>query len=61
MAKNKIKQHSQGVRDRGKGYVTYGGIKDISVLDPLPGEVGLTRVVSISVQPSPLNPQLPIN
>ena len=32
----------------------------MSVLDPLPGEVGLTNVVSMRVHPSPLNPQLPV-
>ncbi len=46
--------------DRGKGFVTYGGIKDISVLEPLPAVLGLTKVVSMSVQLSPLNPQEPI-
>lgn len=40
---------------------TYGGIKEISVLDPLPGLVGFRKVVSIRVHPSPLNPQLPAN
>ena len=38
---------------------TYGVIKEISVLDPLPGVVGLLSVVSISVQPSPLSPHDP--
>ena len=37
----------------------YGGIREISVLDPPPGTVGLTNVVSIKVQFSPLNPQIP--
>lgn len=32
----------------------------MSVLDPPPGEVGFFKVVSMSVQPSPLSPQLPI-
>lgn len=31
----------------------------MSVLDPEPGLVGLMRVVSITVQPSPLSPQPP--
>lgn len=39
---------------------TYGGIREISVLEPLPGEVGFLRVVSMSVQPSPLSPQFPV-
>lgn len=34
----------------------YLGIKLMSVDDPAPGEVGLTKVVSSNVQPSPLNP-----
>ena len=38
---------------------THGGINDMSVLDPLPGDVGFIKVVSMRVQPSPLNPQLP--
>ena len=38
---------------------THGSINDISLLDPLPGLVGLIKVVSTRVQPSPLNPQLP--
>ena len=33
----------------------------MSVLEPLPGVVGLTKVVSMSVQPSPLSPQEPIS
>lgn len=37
----------------------YGGIREMSELDPLPGVVGFCSVVSTSVQPSPLNPQLP--
>lgn len=37
----------------------YGGIREISELEPLPGVVGFCSVVSTSVQPSPLNPQLP--
>ena len=36
---------------------TYGVINDISELDPLPGLVGLIKVASMRVQPSPLNPQ----
>lgn len=43
-----------------KGIETHGEIKEISVLEPLPGEVGLTSVVSMSVHPSPLKPQLPV-
>ena len=39
---------------------TYGGISEISVLEPEPGLVGLIRVVSTSVQPSPLSPQDPV-
>lgn len=31
----------------------------MSELDPLPDVVGFCSVVSTSVQPSPLNPQLP--
>jgi len=38
----------------------WGGINDISVLDPLPGLVGLIKVVSMRVQLSPLNPQPPV-
>ena len=38
---------------------THGEINDISVLDPLPGLVGLIKVVSTIVQPSPKVPQLP--
>jgi len=38
----------------------WGGISEISVLEPLPGDVGFTRVVSMSVQPSPLRPQEPV-
>ena len=38
---------------------THGAINDISVLDPLPGVVGLTKVVSIRVHFSPLSPQPP--
>lgn len=40
---------------------SYGGIKDMSVLDPLPGLVGFRKVVSMSVHPSPLKPQLPVD
>ena len=40
---------------------THGEISDISVLDPLPGLVGFTSVVSTRVHPSPLAPQLPEN
>lgn len=36
--------------------ITYGGIKVMSVLEPDPGLVGLIRVVSIIVQPSPFAP-----
>jgi hypothetical protein len=38
---------------------THGGINEISVLDPLPGLVGFLKVVSMRVQPSPLNPHFP--
>lgn len=38
---------------------THGGINDISALDPLPGLVGLTKVISMRVQPSPLSRQVP--
>jgi len=38
---------------------THGGMRVMSVLEPDPGLVGLTKVVSIIVQPSPLKPQLP--
>jgi len=38
---------------------TYGEIKEISALEPLPGDVGFTRVNSTRVQPSPLKPQPP--
>ena len=37
----------------------YGGMREISVLEPLPGLVGFTRVVSKRVQPSPLKPHPP--
>ena len=40
---------------------TYGGIKLMSVLDPLPGVVGLASVISITVQPSPLSPHSPFH
>ena len=39
---------------------THGGMREISVLEPEPGVVGFLRVVSMSVQPSPLSPQPPI-
>ena len=39
---------------------TYGGMREMSVLDPLPAVVGLTRVVSIVVHPSPLNSHAPV-
>ena len=39
--------------------VAYGGMREISVLDPLPGVVGFFKVVSIRVHPSPLKPQWP--
>lgn len=38
---------------------TYGGMREISVDDPAPGEGGLRSVVSMRVQRSPLAPQLP--
>ena len=37
-----------------------GGMRLMSETEPEPGEVGLTSVVSMSVQPSPLEPQLPV-
>ncbi len=45
--------------DVGEKGVSYGGINEISVLDPLPAVVGFTNVVSMRVQPSPLRPQEP--
>ncbi len=36
-----------------------GGMRLMSVEEPEPGAVGFTRVVSTSVQPSPLKPHLP--
>lgn len=44
---------------KAKDETTYGGIKEMSVLEPPPGVVGFLRVVSTSVQRSPLSPQLP--
>ena len=38
----------------------YGGIREISVLEPKPGLVGFISVVSTSVQPSPFSPQDPV-
>jgi len=38
---------------------TYDGIREISTLEPLPGDVGFIRVSSTRVQPSPLKPQFP--
>jgi len=38
---------------------TYGGIREISALEPLPAVVGFCRVASTRVQPSPLKPQAP--
>ena len=39
----------------------YGGTKEISVTEPLPGwPVGLTKVVSMTTQFSPLDPQGPV-
>lgn len=40
-------------------WYTHGGMREISVDDPAPGEGGLRSVVSMRVQPSPLAPQLP--
>lgn len=37
----------------------YGGIREMSVLDPAPGLGGFLKVVSIKVHPSPLSPQPP--
>lgn len=42
------------------GDETYGGTNETSDADPLPGEVGLTSVVSTRVHPSPLRPQKPV-
>jgi hypothetical protein len=39
---------------------THGGIKLRSVLEPEPGDVGLTRVVSTMIQFSPFRPQFPV-
>jgi hypothetical protein len=39
---------------------TYSGIKEMSALEPLPGLVGLTSVISTRVQWSPLKPQPPV-
>ena len=36
-----------------------GGMRLMSVEEPEPGAVGLTSVVSMSVQPSPLKPHFP--
>ena len=36
-----------------------GGMRLMSEMEPKPGEVGLTSVVSMSVQPSPLKPHFP--
>ena len=38
---------------------TYDGIREISALEPLPGDVGFIRVSSTRVQSSPLKPQFP--
>jgi len=38
---------------------TYGEIREISALEPLPGAVGFCRVASTRVQLSPLKPQFP--
>lgn len=38
----------------------YGGIREISVAEPAPGEVGFLRVVSTKVQSSPFAPQGPV-
>ena len=38
----------------------WGGMRLMSETEPEPGEVGLTSVVSMSVQLSPLTPQLPV-
>jgi len=35
-------------------------MSEISVLEPLPGDVGFTKVVSMRVQLSPLRPQPPV-
>ena len=39
----------------------WGGMRLRSDEEPEPGEVGLTSVVSMSVQRSPLKPQLPVD
>jgi hypothetical protein len=44
------------------GNFAYGGIKEMSALEPLPGALGsgFLRVSSTRVHPSPLKPQFPI-
>jgi hypothetical protein len=39
--------------------IAHGGIREMSVLEPQPGQVGLTNVISTRVQPSPLSKQFP--
>lgn len=50
---------SQILLDNGLDHDTYGAMRLMSVDEPLPGAVGLTRVISMSVQPSPLKPHEP--
>jgi hypothetical protein len=35
-------------------------MREMSVLDPHPAQVGLLRVISTSVHPSPFNKQFPV-
>jgi hypothetical protein len=60
--KAKLKNEIRGQEGAKVGYEgsAYGGTKEISVLEPLPGPVGLTKVVSITVHLSPLDPQEPV-
>ena len=43
-----------------KGEDTHGGIKDKSTLEPEPALLGLTSVISVVMQPSPLYLQSPM-
>jgi hypothetical protein len=60
VGKNESRRKSQRKREDRRLLATHGAIKVISVLEPLPGDVGLTRVVSIIVQLSPLAPHSPV-
>lgn len=55
-----LKRERHERSDTTRTVTAYGGIREISVLEPDPGEVGLRRVVSTMVQCSPLNKQAPI-